>query len=132
MFILHTDGGSRGNPGPSAIGAVLFNGEKELARASEKIADTTNNVAEYLGLLRGLKLAQEHGAKELAIHMDSELIIRQLTGEYKVKAPHLLPYFAEVQGQLKPFTKVTFTHVPRTHPKQTIADALVNAALDAF
>jgi ribonuclease HI len=130
MFILHTDGGSRGNPGPSAIGAVLFNEEKEIARASERIENTTNNVAEYLGLLRGIQLAKQHGASELAVHMDSELIIRQLQGAYKVKAPHLLPYFAEVQGQLKNFTKVTFTHVPREHAKQAVADALVNQALD--
>jgi ribonuclease HI len=131
MFILHTDGGSRGNPGPSAIGAILFNEDGiEVARASERIEDTTNNVAEYLGLLRGIKLAQQNDAKELAVHMDSELIIKQLQGEYKVKAVNLQPLYHEVQAQLHTFSKVTFTHVPREHPRQIIADMLVNWALD--
>ena len=130
MFALHTDGGSRGNPGPSAIGCVLFSGDACIGTVSERVPDTTNNVAEYLGLLRGLALAREHGVRELALFMDSELIIRQLTGEYKVKAAHLLPYYAEVQTALRAFTRVTFTHVPRSHPRQAMADALVNKALD--
>ncbi len=130
MFILHTDGGSRGNPGPSAIGCVLFHGEQLIAQASERIPNTTNNVAEYVGLLRGIALAKQQNAAVLAIHMDSELIIRQLLGQYKVKAEHLQPYYAEVQTKLKDFTSVTFTHVPREHSKQAMADALVNRALD--
>ncbi len=130
MHILHTDGGSRGNPGPSAIGCVLFTNDALVASASERLINTTNNVAEYLGLLRGITLAREHGATVLAIHMDSELIIRQLLGQYKVKAEHLQPYYFEVQTKLRDFSKVTFTHVPRDHPKQAMADALVNAALD--
>ena len=131
MFTLHTDGGSRGNPGPSAIGCVLFSGETLVASVSERVPNTTNNVAEYQGLLRGLKLAREHSAAIVAVNMDSELIIKQLRGEYRVKAEHLLPYFTEVQRFLHGFERVSFTHVPREHPKQAMADALVNKALDA-
>ena len=129
-LILHTDGGSRGNPGPSAIGGVLYNKDHAIiATFSTKIQDTTNNVAEYLALIKGLDLAQEHNAEILHVHMDSELIIRQLEGKYKVKAEHLLPYFQEAKAKISSF-QATFTHVPRENPYQARADALVNQALD--
>lgn len=129
-FVLHTDGGSRGNPGPSAIGGVLLKDNQIVAQFSERIADTTNNVAEYLALIKGIRLAKEHGATSLAVHMDSELIIRQLQGAYKVKAEHLKPFYAEVQTLLQGL-QAAFTHVPREHATQAKADALVNQALDA-
>ncbi len=129
-LILHTDGGSRGNPGPSAIGGVLYSKDHDvIATFSAKIQDTTNNVAEYLALIKGLTLAKEHNAAILHVHMDSELIIRQLEGKYKVKAEHLLPYFTEAKAKLTHF-QATFTHVPRENVYQAKADALVNHALD--
>jgi ribonuclease HI len=130
-FILHTDGGSRGNPGLSAIGGVLFTSDyKRVAHFSERVPDTTNNVAEYLALLKGIHIAKMHGATSVAIHMDSELIIRQLQGVYKIKAEHLKPYYAEAISALNDI-QATFTHVPRENPYQSKADALVNQAMDA-
>jgi ribonuclease HI len=128
-YVLHTDGGSRGNPGPSAIGGVLLRDGEIALQFSERVPDTTNNVAEYLALIKGLRLAKEHRATSVAVHMDSELIIRQLQGVYKVKADHLKPYYAEVQTLLNGL-QASFTHVPRDHATQAKADALVNQALD--
>ena len=128
---VYSDGGSRGNPGPSAIG-VLVCDEKggSLKEHRETIGETTNNVAEYTAVIVGLELAKTMGAKKVDYFVDSELVARQLTGVYKIKAPHIRTLYDQVQAILPSFEKVTFTHVRREHPKLRIVDALVNQVLD--
>lgn len=126
---VSTDGGARGNPGPAAIGAsVTDETGTEVGSVSECIGETTNNVAEYTAVVRGLELASSLGADEVTLRSDSELLIRQLDGRYKVKAAHLQPLHAEVRRLLAGFSRVTLEHVRREF--NTRADALVNAALD--
>ncbi|MBD3318423.1 reverse transcriptase-like protein [Candidatus Woesearchaeota archaeon] len=130
-LILYTDGGARGNPGPAAIGIVLMDpGKGVLEEVGEYIGETTNNVAEYRALLKGLELALQHECTELDVYSDSQLLVRQLLGEYKVKAAHLKPLFAEIQKKAEQFTSIAFTHVLRDHPGVSHADRLVNDALD--
>lgn len=128
--ILHTDGGSRGNPGPAAAAFVLAcaDSRRPLREAGVHLGEATNNVAEYQGLLRGLAAAIDAGATEVAIHSDSELMVRQIRGEYKVKHPALQPLFREAMALLARLPRWTIQHVRREHNAR--ADALVNAALD--
>lgn len=127
----YSDGGARGNPGPAAIGVLLCD-EKGTAlfEQGETIGDTTNNVAEYQAVIKALTLAQEVGAAEITHHMDSELVTKQLTGEYRLKAEHLKPLFLKVKDLEKKFKKITYIHVPRTHERIKRADRMVNRALD--
>ncbi|MEK7137969.1 MAG: ribonuclease HI family protein [Patescibacteria group bacterium] len=128
-LIIYTDGGARGNPGPAALGVVV--GDKEY---SEYLGEMTNNKAEYLALVFALKKAKAllGGKKaeeaELEVRMDSELIVRQLNGIYKIKEPDLQPLFIEVWNLRLDFKKVTFHHIPREQNKR--ADRLANQALD--
>ena len=128
---LFTDGGSRGNPGEAGIGCVLKDPEsgKVLQEYKEAIGIQTNNVAEYKALIRGLELAQRFHPNRLICYLDSELIVKQLSGEYRVKMPSLQPLFEEIQTLSDNFKEVSFCHVPRE--KNAHADRLVNAALDA-
>jgi ribonuclease HI len=126
---VNVDGGSRGNPGPAAIGAVVRQGEEVVAEISERIGEATNNVAEYRALLAGIALAGELGATELELVGDSELVVRQVRGEYKVKNAGIKPLHAETLAALSPFEEWTIEHVPREENYE--ADALVNQALDA-
>ena len=128
---IYSDGGARGNPGPAAIG-VLVCDEKDAALQEhhEVIGETTNNVAEYTAVIVGLEIAKTLGAREVDYYVDSELVAYQLSGKYKVKAPHIQVLFAKVKASEKNFTKIRFTPVPRTHPKLRIVDKLVNRALD--
>jgi len=127
------DGGSRGNPGPAAIGAVVRDLGTEppvvLTTVSECIGDATNNVAEYRALLGGLEAAAAFGATRVRVQADSELLIRQLQGRYRVKNEGLRPLFIEAQALLAGYDEVELVHVRREFNKA--ADALVNAALDA-
>lgn len=134
-IIVHTDGGARGNPGPAGIGVVIADEtHQKLAEVSEYIGETTNNFAEYEALIRGLEKAKElFGAKlratDVEVRMDSELIVRQLGGAYKVKDPGLKEQFAKVaRMRLEDFPSITFTHVRRE--KNAHADDLVNKAID--
>jgi ribonuclease HI len=128
-LVVHVDGGSRGNPGPAAGAAVISTTDGELvAEASELLGVATNNVAEYRGLLLGVRRARELGATELELVNDSELIARQLTGRYKVKHPDMRPLHAEALALLGELDYWSIRSVPRTQNEQ--ADALVNAALD--
>jgi ribonuclease HI len=128
--VVHVDGGSRGNPGPAAGAAVISTPDGELlAQASELLGVTTNNVAEYRGLLLGLERARELGATEVELINDSELVARQLTGVYKVKHPDMRPLHATALAALRAFERWSIRSVPRT--QNEAADALVNAALDA-
>ena len=127
------DGGSRGNPGPAAVGAVVRDLGVEppavLATVSECIGETTNNVAEYTALIRGLEVAADFGASSVRVQADSELLIRQLQGRYRVKNEGLRPLFVAAQALLAGYDDVELVHVRREFNKD--ADALVNAALDA-
>ncbi len=128
--VVHVDGGSRGNPGPAAGAAVICTPDGELlAQASELLGVVTNNVAEYRGLLLGLRRASELGATDVELINDSELIAKQLSGAYKVKHPDMRPLHAQALAALRAFERWSIRSVPRAQNAQ--ADALVNAALDA-
>ena len=127
---LFTDGGSRGNPGPSALGYVILDmNDSEIKKESEYLGVTTNNQAEYQALVAGIKDAHSHGVKELEVYMDSELIVNQIKGIYKIKNQDLLPHYTKVKELSNKFEKITFSHVPRALNK--IADSLVNECLDS-
>lgn len=128
-FVLRCDGGSRGNPGPAAYGFVLADGGgREIEARGEYIGTATNNVAEYRALIAGLEAAVRHGAAPLAVVMDSELVIRQMTGQYKVKNAGLKPLHLEARTVAAKLAKVTWSSVAREHNQR--ADELVNEALD--
>lgn len=128
-LVVNVDGGARGNPGPAAIGAVVRNADGEvLEERGERIGAATNNVAEYRALLLGIERAGELGADELELIGDSELIVRQVKGEYKVKDATLRGLHAEVRRALRPFAAWSIRHVRREQNAE--ADRLVNAALD--
>ena len=123
------DGGARGNPGPAAIAAVVATPEGEvLEEIGETIGPATNNVAEYRALLLGIERAQALGARELDLVGDSELIVRQVKGEYKVKDPTLRELHAQVRAALGGFDRWSIRHVRREHNAE--ADRLVNETLD--
>jgi len=127
--ILFADGGSRGNPGPAASGAVLLDGSGELLEeAHAYLGVKTNNVAEWTALLLGLEAAAKRGIKRLAIRLDSELVVKQLRGEYRVKHPDLQPLHRRAGTLLRRFEYVDLRHVPRK--QNALADRLVNRVLD--
>lgn len=129
---LHTDGGARGNPGPAGIGAVFTwtddygHHEREV---QEYIGETTNNVAEYTALIRGLAIALEHDVQELTCFLDSELVVKQMNREYRVKDKDLQSLFLKVWNLSQSLKRCIFRHIPREENKR--ADTLVNAAIDA-
>ena len=127
---VNVDGGARGNPGPAAIGAVVQSAEGEvLEERGERIGRATNNVAEYRALLLGIERATALGAEELELVGDSELIVRQVEGRYKVKDAALRELHGEVKRALRPFEgRWSIHHVRRAENAE--ADRLVNAALD--
>jgi ribonuclease HI len=129
-LVVHVDGGARGNPGPAAGAAVLSTPDGEVVdRAHERLGVATNNVAEYRGLLLGLRRARELGASEVDVVNDSELVARQVTGQYRVKHADLKPLHAQALAALNGFDRWSIRSVPRAQNAQ--ADALVNEALDA-
>jgi ribonuclease HI len=126
---VNVDGGARGNPGPAAIAAVIRDeGGEVLEEIGERIGRATNNVAEYRALLLGIERAAALGASELELVGDSELIVRQVKGEYKVKDATMRELHAEVKRALAPFDRWSIRHVRREHNAD--ADRLVNEALD--
>jgi ribonuclease HI len=127
--VVHVDGGARGNPGPAAIAAVAADAAGDVVReASEFIGNTTNNVAEYRALLLGLELAEELGAREVEVVNDSQLVARQVGGQYRVKHAGLRPLYLEVMSALARFDRWSVRDVRREHNER--ADELVNEALD--
>ena len=130
MAVLYVDGGARGNPGPAGVGAVLEDDTgNELARANAYIGEATNNVAEYRALLLGHERARELGVRDLEIVNDSQLVARQLTGEYRVKNEDLKLLHDQARRALRQFEHWSVRSVPRE--KNEVADALVNEAIDA-
>lgn len=129
MAKLFTDGGARGNPGAAGCAAVLFDDNGELLNFSgEYHPHATNNFAEYSALVLGLKLASKTGVNNLSCFLDSELVVKQLKGEYKIKDENIKKFYTKIQTLIKDFDSVTFTHVPREQNKH--ADRLVNLILD--
>ncbi len=127
---LYCDGACRGNPGPAGIGAVLLDKEGgALWKISQRIGQATNNISEYRALIAGIRKSIDGGHLQLHIHMDSELVIRQLSGAYRVRKAHIRPLFAETQKLLKALKAYTLRHIPRE--KNSYADSLANAALDS-
>lgn len=129
-LVLYTDGGARNNPGPAGIGGVLYDGDTKVAEFKRYIGERTNNWAEYEALAEGLAEAKRRGfsGKALEVRMDSELIVRQMSGVYKVKDKELKVQHAKVREALDDFSGVSFTHVPREENAE--ADRLVNEAID--
>ncbi len=126
---IYTDGGARGNPGPAGIGGVLIDEDKHKKYTFCKyIGKTTNNQAEYKALLYALTEAKKMGAKEISCFLDSELVVKQLNREYRVKDPELGQLFLQVWNLAKEFQHIRFTHVRRERNKE--ADAMVNKAID--
>lgn len=129
FLILNTDGGARGNPGPAGAGVVIATGGGAvMSRLKKYLGETTNNAAEYSALIMALKEAKNLGATHLQINMDSELIVRQMQGVYKIKEPTLQKLAAEVLRLRNGFAQTIFSHIRREFNKQ--ADALVNEAID--
>lgn len=129
-LIIHVDGGARGNPGPAAIAAVLSSPEGDVIdEAKETIGVASNNVAEYRALLLGLQRAKALGGTDVEVVNDSELIAKQVNGEYKVKHPDMKPLHAQAVASFAEFDRWLIRSVPRAQNAQ--ADALVNQALDA-
>lgn len=128
-LVIFTDGGARGNPGPAGIGAVLKNEKGDIvAEISEYIGETTNNQAEYKAAIFALEKAKEIGAEELDFNLDSELVVKQINREYKVRNKDLAPLFLKIYNLSQGFKKVTWSHVRREYNKE--ADSLVNLAID--
>ena len=128
-LIIYTDGGARGNPGPAGIGAIIYDADKNiLAELSEYIGIATNNQAEYRAVILAIKKALEIEAQELEFFLDSELVVKQLNGEYRVRNKDLMPIFLEIKNYLKNFSQVSFSHVRRELNKE--ADRLANEAMD--
>lgn len=128
-IITYTDGGARGNPGPAGLGVYITDTDGNvLLRHGRYIGETTNNVAEYQAVIDALEHAQKLGADEVRMFMDSELVVKQLNREYRVRNAGLAPLFMKVWNLSTAFKKVTYTHVRRERNKE--ADALVNEAID--
>ncbi len=127
--ILYSDGAARGNPGPAAAGAVVFDDEGDvLAEISQALGRTTNNVAEYRALIAGLEKGGELGVTHIEVRLDSELIVRQIEGRYRVKNAGLVPLHRKAVDLLAGFSSFSIKHVPRK--ENAHADRLANQALD--
>jgi ribonuclease HI len=128
---VFTDGASRGNPGPAALGIIVYDENDQcLLEHNERLGEQTNNFAEYMAVIRALELAIEREWTVVYVYCDSQLLVRQMLGEYKVKAPQIKPLFEQAKGLVRRLDKVSFTHVRRELNKE--ADALANLALDSF
>jgi ribonuclease HI len=128
-LIIYTDGGARGNPGPAGIGAAIYDEQKHIvAEVSDFLGIATNNQAEYKAVIAALHKAKILGADEIDFFLDSELVVKQLKREYKVKNKDLAPLFLQIHNLSMSFKKLTYTHVRREYNKE--ADRLANEAMD--
>jgi ribonuclease HI len=122
------DGGARGNPGPAGYGVHIARDDGAIVELKESLGTTTNNVAEYRGLLAALAWAAQHGIERLHVRSDSQLLVKQMLGEYRVKHPGLQPLYEEARSLVRQIGRVTFEHVRREF--NTDADRLANQAMD--
>jgi len=130
-IIVWTDGAARGNPGPAGAGAQLTTPTGEVVgEIAEGLGETTNNVAEYTAAIRGLERAAELGATDVVLRSDSQLLINQLSGRYRVKSEHLIPLYRRLRDLARGFERIRFEHVPRE--RNTEADRLANEGVDAW
>ncbi len=128
-LIIYTDGGARGNPGPSACAFVIYDEKNKLVEKGGKyLGKATNNQAEYQAIILALSRAKDLGAKEIDFFLDSELAVKQLNRKYKVRDPDLAPLFLKIWNLSVSFKKITYTHIARERNKE--ADAVVNELLD--
>jgi ribonuclease HI len=128
---LFTDGGCRGNPGPGAIGIIILDGDNtELHAHAECIGDTTNNRAEYNALIKGLRLCARYTRGRVTCYLDSELVVKQMKGHYRLKNEELLALFQKVKDLERIFTEVIYQHVSRTNQFIKKADRLLNEAFE--
>lgn len=131
MIYTNSDGGARGNPGPGAIGVIVREDEKILTKYSAGIGKfVTNNIAEYEALIKALELASRFTDDEVTCFLDSELVVNQLLGKYRVRNQNLLPLFLKVQKLQENFKKIKYQHVSRWDKFQQIVDGLLNGELD--
>lgn len=128
VITTFTDGGARGNPGPAGTGVVLKSNGENIFAKGEYIGETTNNQAEYRALVSALEKCKEFGAEEVNCFLDSELLVKQMNRQYKVRDANLAVHFVKAVQISQNFRKITFTHIPREKNKE--ADALVNEAID--
>lgn len=127
-YVAYSDGASRGNPGPAAIGAVIYDPEgREAYRLGRGIGTATNNEAEYRAAIAALEAALALGARRIDLRMDSELVVRQMSGRYRVRNPRLARLYARILALRQRFDEVVVRHIPRT--ENGLADALANEAL---
>lgn len=128
-LIIYTDGGARGNPGPAAIGFVIYNKDREVIEQNgEYIGKNTNNYAEYMAVLKALEAAEKLKPEIIHFYLDSNLVVQQLNQRYKIKNEELGKLFIKIWNKRQSFKRVTFTHISRD--KNKLADRLVNQALD--
>jgi ribonuclease HI len=128
-LIIYTDGGARGNPGPAGLGVVIYNEAREkVTEFSRFLGVATNNQAEYRAVIDALEKARALGASELEFYLDSELVVKQLNREYKVKNKDLAPLFLMIHNLSLSFRKITYTHIFREQNEE--ADQLANEAMD--
>ena len=131
LLSLYTDGASRGSPGPSAWAYILLDEKRNvIEERSGSIGTGTNNEAEYHGLIEGLMAAMRYRCISLSVFSDSELVIRQMNGRYRVASPRLIPLYREAQSLSRDFAKIEYQSVPRDHPVIAKADRLCNEVLD--
>ncbi|MFQ5862023.1 MAG: ribonuclease HI family protein [Candidatus Brocadiales bacterium] len=130
-ILVYIDGASRGNPGKAGIGVVIYDKKQQnvLKEICRYIGETTNNVAEYRALISGVEKALEYSPKELEILSDSELLVKQINGQYKVRAPSILPLYKKAKRLIGMLPKWKIQHIPRE--ENALADALANMAIDA-
>jgi len=127
---IYSDGGARGNPGPSAFAVVVCKGDKIIHQHSEYIGINTNNVAEYRGLIYAVGYAIDSRADDMEFIMDSKLVIEQMKGQYKVRSKNLIPMYNDVKAMVSTIRNVRFKHVNRSDPMITVADSLLNKKMD--
>lgn len=129
-LLVYTDGGARGNPGPAGIGVAIYDGSSDpISTHHAYLGSMTNNQAEYHGALLGIQKAIEQGAPHIVLHMDSELVVKQLLGEYKIKNADLRSLYMDIQNEIGPWGgTLDVIHIPRA--QNAVADALANVAMD--
>lgn len=129
IFTIYTDGASRGNPGPAAAGAIIYNGRTKGGECGKYIGIATNNEAEYQAIILAMQKAKTLKAKQINFFLDSELAVKQLNHQYKVKDEKIIPLFIKIWNLIIDFDKISFSHIPRERNKK--ADKLVNKILDS-